>query len=247
MNMQSDNSIPFTVWARATIESDVFVYKPAEWFKIWFFLVSRAFWHDGKTLKRGEILLTLAEISASTRTTRDQVDKCLRWARGERMISVTKTTRGMRIFIVNYAKYQDITSTKKRQESDRKATAERHESDTIEEPLEPVTIKPRLQYEGSEPSAPTPRDEAKKFFNSPEIRQPIIEWMVSEKGVDQTLASKEIEKFVLYWTEPTHSGKAQRWEKESAFEIRRRLVTWISRAAKDSRSFGKTGVQWSSI
>jgi len=44
----------------------------------------------------------------------------------------------------------------------------------------------------------------------------------------------EIKKFISYWTEPTPSGKKQRWEIEKTFEVKRRLITWLSRANKFS-------------
>lgn len=48
------------------------------------------------------------------------------------------------------------------------------------------------------------------------------------------LASKpviweEIQKFERYWTELNQTGTKQRWEKEKAFEVDRRLVTWFSK------------------
>jgi hypothetical protein len=41
---------------------------------------------------------------------------------------------------------------------------------------------------------------------------------------------KEMLKFISYWTEPTKSGKKQRWQTEKTFEISRRLSTWFSRS-----------------
>lgn len=71
----------------------------------------------------------------------------------------------------------------------------------------------------------TPADKTKEFFENPE---PIIQTLV-EKGISEQLARREITKFISYWTEPTKSGKAQRWEKQEAFEINRRLATWFSK------------------
>lgn len=38
--------------------------------------------------------------------------------------------------------------------------------------------------------------------------------------------------FVGYWTEPTPSGKKQRWQMEKTFEVRRRFATWVRNAEK---------------
>lgn len=39
----------------------------------------------------------------------------------------------------------------------------------------------------------------------------------------------EIKKFERYWTEMNQSGTKQRWQKEKAFEVDRRLVTWFAK------------------
>ena len=227
-----EDILSFTIWARSTIESDIFVYKPAEWFKIWFFLVSKAFWQDGKMLKRGECLLTFKQISDATGATRDQVDKAMRWLRASRMIDAKKTTRGNRIFVVNYAKYQDMEYGKKRQPSDSRATRERHAGDSIDEQENKRT---REQGEGGAHAAPppTPREDAIDFFKDPDVRQPIIESLAANGTPDEAI-KREIDKFVLYWTEPTSNGIRQRWETERTFEVKRRLATWLQRASKDS-------------
>lgn len=42
----------------------------------------------------------------------------------------------------------------------------------------------------------------------------------------------QIKGFMLYWTEPTKSGKKQKWETEKTFEIKRRFAKWISNDIK---------------
>ena len=38
-----------------------------------------------------------------------------------------------------------------------------------------------------------------------------------------------IQEFIDYWTEMMPNGKKQRWEKEKAFDVNRRLITWAKR------------------
>lgn len=56
--------------------------------------------------------------------------------------------------------------------------------------------------------------------------------MLSEfsKGENKSGVESEFKKFVLYWTEPNKGGTKQRWEQQPTFEIRRRLLTWLSRS-----------------
>lgn len=39
----------------------------------------------------------------------------------------------------------------------------------------------------------------------------------------------EIQKFERYWTELNQTGTKERWQKEGAFEVDRRLVTWFTK------------------
>lgn len=41
--------------------------------------------------------------------------------------------------------------------------------------------------------------------------------------------------FMVYWTEPTKSGKQTRWEKQNTFEVTRRFARWL----KNSKTFNK--------
>jgi phage replication O-like protein O len=70
----------------------------------------------------------------------------------------------------------------------------------------------------------TPSQIAKDFFSNPE---PIIQEV--SKNHPEDIVRREIQKFILYWTEPNKSGTKQRWELEKTFEIKRRLFTWFSR------------------
>lgn len=65
---------------------------------------------------------------------------------------------------------------------------------------------------------PTPAEIARDFFATKEM------WPLA--AAKYQLPLEEVQKFVLYWTEPTKSGKKQRWETETTFEVQRRLVTW---------------------
>ena len=38
-----------------------------------------------------------------------------------------------------------------------------------------------------------------------------------------------IQEFMDYWTETMTNGKKRRWQKEKAFDVNRRLITWAKR------------------
>jgi len=82
-------------------------------------------------------------------------------------------------------------------------------------------------------SVPTPSQQARDFFNRPEMRQQYITKAV-QSGYNQRVLETEINKFVSYWTELNKSGTKQRWETEKTFEVIRRLSTWLNRSSQYS-------------
>jgi len=101
-----------TMWARQTIESEIFYYKPAIWFKIWFYIVNRVNYKDTKLFERGEGLITYKEIMAKTSATKKQVEGCMAFLKERDMIGDYRTTRGRVRKVQNYAKFQDIGNYK---------------------------------------------------------------------------------------------------------------------------------------
>ena len=95
------------IWARQTIKSDIFYQKPAVWFKIWFYLVSKVNYVDNKLFKRGTNFFTYEQIQLATKAKRSQVDGFIRWAKKESMLTTEKTTRGMIVTVLNYCKFQE--------------------------------------------------------------------------------------------------------------------------------------------
>jgi hypothetical protein len=102
------NNSGATIWARQTIESDIFLQKPDKWFKIWFYLINKVNYKDTKQFKRGSGRFTYKEIMIATKATKAQVDFCFRHLRETNAIQTKRTTRGVIVTILNYNKYQDL-------------------------------------------------------------------------------------------------------------------------------------------
>ncbi len=105
-----------TIWARKTIESDVFYWKSHVWFKIWFYIVNKVNHKDNKHFKRGTNLFNFHLDKAQIRCTEDQWKKCIAYLKKDGMIDTKKSTRGNIITVIKYNIYQDLnnyTSTKK--------------------------------------------------------------------------------------------------------------------------------------
>ena len=120
-----------TNWARATLESDIFFKKPDKWFKIWFFIINRVNHKKNKQFDRGECLTSYLEINSYTGATKNQIDHFIRWSKKEGMLATRKATRGFRVNVLKYNKYQSLSNYKCDTKSDLKAKQKRNKSDTI--------------------------------------------------------------------------------------------------------------------
>ncbi len=53
-----------------------------------------------------------------------------------------------------------------------------------------------------------------------------IDFAMKAKMIGQELSLQMVEEFIDYWTERSFNGKKMRFEKETVFDIKRRLKTW---------------------
>ncbi len=99
-----------TIWARQTIESDIFFWKPDKWFKIWFYIVNRVNHKDTKLFKCGSAYIEYKEIALKTKATHGEIQSFLRWAKKMQMLSTQKSTRGNIITVNKYRVFQDFNN-----------------------------------------------------------------------------------------------------------------------------------------
>jgi len=89
--------------ARQVFESEIFMFKPAIWFKVWVYILGNVFWKDKGRLKRGQGYFTYKKIMDATGASRDQVKHCLEYLRlGEApMCATRKAPHGMVLTVLN--------------------------------------------------------------------------------------------------------------------------------------------------
>jgi len=114
-----------TIWARKTITSDIFLKKPAEWFKIWFYIITKVNHSDNKIFKRGTGFFNFHLERDIVGCTEDQIKKCLKYLRRVDMILTQRSTRGNIITVLQYNLYQDLTNYRAPREA-----REKHEGST---------------------------------------------------------------------------------------------------------------------
>ena len=117
--------------ARKLFESDVWLKKPSAWGKIWIYILGRVN-HSAKAgFNRGEGFFNFAEESRAIGydVKYNSIMKFLIYAENSKMISKTKSTRGILIKVLNYAAYQDIVSYRRAPERNRNENEENAKSE----------------------------------------------------------------------------------------------------------------------
>lgn len=94
------------------------------------------------------------------------------------------------------------------------------------------TVSDRIIYPNPNPNpnpteVDTPAQNAKDFFSLGESYQKVRAYLAER--IPPEIVDEELNKFVLYWTEPNSTGKRVRWEQEKVFEVRRRITTWFNK------------------
>ena len=156
--------------ARQFFEGELWLEKPSSWKVIWVYILGNVSHIDNGKYKRGEGFFNftrdLREIGCDI--TYNQVAKFLKYAKSSKMISTTKSTRGMRIKINKYNHYQAMENyrgeTKSETKSKTEAKQKQNRSQTIDNNR---TIK-QLNNVTKEPpyNPPIPRHD---YFSSKEI------------------------------------------------------------------------------
>ena len=101
-----------TLWARQTLESEIFCKKPASWFRILFYIVKKVNHTDTKQFKRGQGFFKYNWIAKSCIVSKAQIDHCIRWLKEAKQITTQKTTPELIITVINYNKYQNLQNYK---------------------------------------------------------------------------------------------------------------------------------------
>jgi len=97
----------YILLARQITVSEIFYKKPAQWFKIWIYILLSVSWKNSKRFKRGTGFFSWPrEKLFLNDVSKWQWFHFLQWAREEKMIATQKTTRGIIIEVLNYNKYQ---------------------------------------------------------------------------------------------------------------------------------------------
>lgn len=145
------------------------------------------------------------------------------------MLSTEKTTRGMFISVLNYAKYQNISTYEKESKKDRSRTDQGQVKETITKEWKNERMKEVItNVIISEPKQ-----------NSFEEAEIMFERMrVYLETNNSTEKDKEMIRFYEYWTAPVKSWK-ELWRTEKTFAFKLRISNWMDKKNFKTESFTK--------
>lgn len=121
----------YILLSRTLTESEIF-HKPAEWLKVWIYILQKVNFKDAY-FERGENFFNMQDIARDCGVSYNSVNKFLVWARKNEMLATRKTTRGVVIKVLGYAKYQDPNFYESNTESKTEAKQKQNRSNTIKE------------------------------------------------------------------------------------------------------------------
>jgi len=137
MGYKSSDKIPggYYIKARKIQESKI-AHAPPYVREIWDWLIKEANHSDNEIAKRGECIRSYKDIQEGLhwmvgwrkeKYSKSQCENAMKWLTRNTMITTKRTTRGLRINIVNYDRYQDPKNYESHNGNHRSATALPHD------------------------------------------------------------------------------------------------------------------------
>ena len=203
----------------------------------------------GIVIKRGQLITSVASICAKTHLTTRQVRTSLERLKTTNELTIKTTNKYTLITVCKYESYQlkedDERQTERqanRQSKDNQKTNQRqqHKNNKNIRNNKKESILTNVRIDEKATDAPvvatiTPDGieiRKEKFYQS------LVPY-VTKYGKDMVRA------FYDYWTEMTYGGRKMRFEKQSAFEISKRLATWqrneMNYANRNNTKFSQSG------
>jgi biotin operon repressor len=174
-------------------------------------------WH-GEVIARGQFITGLDSLSTTTGISKQTIRTCIERLKSTGEITNKSTNKYRIITIVKYDEYQ---------QDDRKSTSKLTYGSTFNQHTTNIQLtanKNDNKEKNDKKEIEAPSQINQSFFSKGEEYQKRVEMMAQ---IPSEVLIPELDKFILYWTEPNKSGSRVRWEQENTFEIGRRLATWF--------------------
>jgi len=120
---------------RKLLDNDIFYSKPAEWLKIWLYILLKVNYADSKLPKGSDFFRTpwkdITNQNSEAKITKWQWHECIRYLKQTNIITTTKTTRGNIIKVLQYSLYQNEDTTPTNTKPTHQPRQNQHETNTI--------------------------------------------------------------------------------------------------------------------
>lgn len=122
--------------ARWIFQSDIRMWKPSWWLKVWIYIIGTVNHTDGKQFKRGQGYFTYDMIYfdcnlKSENIKKSAIDNMLRRMKKQWKLTTHKTTRGFVITVLKYNDYQTLDNYTNDNENETQTKHKRNTNDTI--------------------------------------------------------------------------------------------------------------------
>lgn len=218
--------------------------------EVWDYLLREAAHKDRKTpygiVKRGQLFRSYKQIRDDLkwrvgfryeRYHESAMKRTMKALRTEGMIELTSEPRGNLITVLNYAEYQDPKNYERTDER----TDERTSSEPVANQERSAINKKgkKGKNEKKEEGGSTPADKMRAFIRSHSNKDQdyleVRDTIAAEFKIEVSECSAELDKFIEYWTEPSKSGKKQKWEQKSTWDTMLRIKNWF----RNNEEWGK--------
>ena len=198
----------------------------------------------GFTVKRGQILTTLPQLSEWSGLTIQAVRTALKKLEATRQITCKATCKATCITICNFANYQDLQHDEQQTEQQIEQQTNNRQTTDKTAPI-PISSssKSKTMFRAQDSKKETPSKEGEKKEGS---QGSLLSLQTRAKNFYDSLIpylekypKNMVRAFFDYWSEPNKSKTKMRFELEKTWETSRRLGTWARRDGGSSRKTGK--------
>ena len=176
-------------------------------FEAWIWLLLKANHKDNKFMlgtelvkvKKGSMITSQKKLCRQFRWGNSKLRSFLKVLQKDEMLLLKTNTQSTHITICNYKSYQD-KQTANKSRTNHEQTANKSRTNT--------------------------NNNDNKVNNVNKIKTLKVEFILNNKKYLDKYGLKLLKAFVDYWCEKSVNGKKMRWQKEKAFDIDKRLVTW---------------------
>jgi hypothetical protein len=193
-------------------------YKKPDYVLLWVHILIKAnhqgkeFWFNGENvkLKQGQFITGRKSLSSETGISESKIQRILKFFESEQQIEQQTSNANRLISVINYNQYQ-----KSEQQIEQPVNNERTTSE------QPVNTNKNEKKENNHKNVKKSIEERKNDF-----------WQnLSSSFIDQYEVNL-LKDFFDYWTEASPGARKMRFEKEKAFDVSRRLKTWLKNESK---------------